>query len=189
MTRDLTILIAHPDDELLFLWPFLKRAERLVCVVSDRSNPERAWCARRADALADVCKLVGIGEVVCLDYHSEFYRYSTRDEALKRVAEDVRRNVNGANIIATHNGWGEYGHLDHILCHYVARLTNARVWTTGISEQVNWLPVRPWSQGKALGRHVLDRGVYDAGKAIYDMYGCWTWSRPVVESCEVYEVC
>ncbi|OFX13198.1 MAG: hypothetical protein A2Z18_11050 [Armatimonadetes bacterium RBG_16_58_9] len=189
MERDLTILIAHPDDELLFLWPFLARAERLVCVVSDKDNPERAWCARRAEALSCVCDLAGIDSVECLDYNSEFYRLPTRDESLKRMAENILEALSEADIIATHNPWGEYGNLDHILCHQIARQTNARLLTTGIAQAVNWLPIRTWSPGRALGHHQLDRALFDQCKAVYDALGCWTWSLPPVESVEVYSAC
>lgn len=186
--KDLTLLIAHPDDELLFLWPFLDRAARIICVVSDRNNPERQWCSRRAEALRVVGGIIG-ASVTCLDYSSEFYRMPTRDRSLKVLAESLLLMMDGAKKIATHNPWGEYGHLDHCLCHLLARQTNAPVLTTGIAETVNWLPIKPWSPGKPLGHCELDIGLFESCKAVYDRLGAWTWSRPPVTSCEVYEVC
>jgi len=182
--KDITILIAHPDDELLFLWPFLSRARRIVCMVSDQNNPERAWCKDRGKALEDIGRLIG-AEVINLGGNSEFYRLSTRDEALKRFICRTERWL--THTVATHNPWGEYGHIDHIICHLAARNVSGNVLTTDIADQVNWLPVKRWQPGNLAGFSDIDMQLFSDGKAIYDSYNCWTWSRPVIERCGVYQ--
>ena len=185
--KDLTLLIAHPDDELLFLWPFLKRAAHIVCVVTDEHNPTRQWCSRRKEALQTVSAMIG-ASVEFLGANSEFYRLPTRDETLKSLAVQVMERLQGHRQIATHNPWGEYGHLDHILCHQIARASGLPILTTDIAEQVNWLPVRAWEEFRApYTEHSLDREFFDRCKAVYDRLGCWTWSRPPVETCGVFE--
>jgi LmbE family N-acetylglucosaminyl deacetylase len=184
MQSGLTVLIAHPDDELLFLWPFLAEATRIVCVVSDINNPARQWCRRRKEALQEVGLHLGI-PVVNFEADSEFYRLPTRDESLKNLARGLQQVLEGT--VATHNPWGEYGHLDHILCHQIARASSHRVLTTGIAEEVNWLPIQPWQPGRLLSQPELDMDLFNHGKAIYQRRGCWTWSREPVRQCGVYE--
>jgi len=51
--------MAHPDDEIIFGWPVLKEAQKIIICSSDLNNPERAWCKDRKKALKDVCELLG----------------------------------------------------------------------------------------------------------------------------------
>lgn len=180
---DITVFVAHPDDEILFLWPFLQAAKRIVCCVSDERNPERQWCARRGQALTEVGALLG-AEVVNLGGNSEFYRLSTRDETLKQFAAKAAATLTGT--VATHNPWGEYGHIDHILCHHIAHVSGRPLMTTDIAQEVNWLPLKRRAPGEFLSNAEIDMDLFSQCKAIYDRYGCWTWSQPVVEQCGVY---
>ena len=76
--KDITLLIAHPDDELLFAWPVWDRIALIVCVSSDENSPARRWCAKRKLCLEEVGKSLGT-EVQCFGFDSEFYRMRTRD--------------------------------------------------------------------------------------------------------------
>ena len=191
--KDLTLLIAHPDDEALFLWPFLDRVKRIVCASNDRHNAERAFCRERGTCLSEVGVLLGC-DIVQLSNPSEFYRSGTRGGELKGIANLLAGHLRDAEIIATHNAWGEYGHLDHIVCHHIARTvqaqTGSELLVTDIATEINWLPVRGWSQKeRPTSSYTLDRDLFDRIKAIYDARGCWTWSFPVVEKARVYSLC
>jgi LmbE family N-acetylglucosaminyl deacetylase len=199
--RDVTLLIAHPDDEALFLWPFLDRVKRIVCASSDLNNPSRTFCRERSVCLREVCNLLDC-EYAIEHNDSEFYRLPTRGGELKRVAETLAGHLRDAEIIATHNAWGEYGHLDHLLCHHIARTaqeeTDCHVLATDIAQEINWLPVTPWWQGNQCGADLsertpdhtfeLDRPLFDRIKAIYDARGCWTWAWEPQATCAVYSL-
>jgi LmbE family N-acetylglucosaminyl deacetylase len=207
MTRDVTLLIAHPDDEAIFLWPFLSRVKRIVCASNDAFNPERTFCKERGLCLAEVGKLLGC-EIVCQWNNSEFYRVPTRNGALHLIVSDLLRTLEGAEIVATHNAWGEYGHIDHLLCHHIARTHQARhggqllVTDIAVTESPAWVPILAWEQGKphvhtwdqmgsiALGNYTyeIDRPLFDRIKAIYDARGCWTWSWEPQATCGVYSL-
>jgi hypothetical protein len=109
--KDVTLLIAHADDENLFCWPVLDRVKRIICASNDSENPERAWCKERGKCLDEVGELLG-ADVIQLPYNSEFYRLPTRDGSLKCAAVTIMGHLRGAETIFTHNAWGEYGHLD-----------------------------------------------------------------------------
>ena len=181
--RDITLLVAHPDDEILFLWAFLARAKRMICAVSDEHNQRRRWCRRRREAFAAVGKILGI-ETLCLNADSDFYRMGTRDYELMHFCEHVMGLIDGP--VATHNPWGEYGHLDHVLMHHVARTSGHRVYVTDITCQMNWLPVRPWNLGQAVETCSLDIDLFRQLKEVYDAYHCWTWSHEPVTRTRIY---
>ena len=192
--KDVTLLIAHPDDEALFLWPFLDRVKRIVCAVSDAENPERVWCRERVLCLREVAALLG-AEMVCAGLNSEFYRLPTRNGHLKSEAERLIELTGDPGILATHNAWGEYGNIDHLLCHHIGRTVQARtgcellVTDIAVTEHPAWLPITPWSQKeRPLSSHDIDRPLYDRIKRIYDARGCWTWAWEPVERCRVYSL-
>ncbi len=195
--KDITLLIAHPDDEALFCWPVLDRVKQIICASNDSENPERVWCKERGQCLEEVGALLG-AQVIQLPSNSEFYRLSTRDSQLKRLAETLLRHMVDAEIVFTHNAWGEYGNIDHILLHHVARVwqaeTRRELLVSDIAQEINWLPVAAWDQRAARepidepSRHEIDRALFNRIKAIYDARGCWTWAWEPIERCGVYSL-
>ena len=182
--QDCTMLIAHPDDEVIFGWPALPYAKRIVCASNDKHNPERQWCSRRGEALAEVGKMLGI-EVVCFDHDSEFYRRPHRDGQLRKLASKLIEAC-GSDTVFTHNQWGEYGHLDHILVHQIAQCCQ-EVWCSNIMPcEMSWFPVShsfcdvTWSETM-----VLDQSLLKSVREVYDRYGCWTWSFDVSHECRI----
>jgi hypothetical protein len=179
-----TILIAHPDDELLWMWPALENAKKIVCLSSDANNPERQWCKERRLCLREIGQKLNI-EVVCFDHNSEFYRTSTRDSALKRLALEAMKELE--TPVFTHNQWGEYGHIDHILCNQIAMNSGCDVYSTDIAYDVNWLPIKPYVQYEK--RHSMNIDQFRYLKEVYDKRGCWTWSHNPILECGVSRIC
>ena len=190
--KDITLLIAHPDDEALFCWPVLDRVKRIICASNDSENPERQWCKERGKCLEEVGELLG-ADVIQLPYNSEFYRLPTRDGQLKHLAETLLRHMADAETVFVHNAWGEYGNLDHIVCHHIARVwqaeTRRELLVSDIATEINWLPVRAWEQGgRPVMSHEFNPERFDRIKAIYDARGCWTWAWEPVERARVYSL-
>jgi LmbE family N-acetylglucosaminyl deacetylase len=203
--KDVTLLIAHPDDEALFCWPVLEQVKRIVCASNDAFSPDRSWCSKRGECLHEVGRLLGC-EIVCHSNNSEFYRAPTRNGALHLIASDVaaavRKSLDSAPVLFTHNAWGEYGNLDHILCHHIARTVKAQtrcsvlVSDIAVTESPAWLPIQAWTQGLSCavpqaGGHrdfLIDRPLFNRIKAIYYAKGCWTWAWEPQETCRVYSL-
>lgn len=182
--KDFTILIAHPDDELLFCWPVLHQAKRIVCASSDLNNPQRTWCRERRFCLEEVGRRIG-AEVICFDYDSEFYQMPHRSGELKEFAKKIMSALQWP--VFTHNAWGEYGHLDHILMHQIAMASGHSVWCSDISIELDWLPMRKYLMAGTEAD--LDQKQFDELKAIYDAKGCWTWSFDIPKHCGIYAEC
>jgi hypothetical protein len=188
MTRHITMLIAHPDDEVIFGFPVLQNAKKIICCSSDLNNPERQWCRNRKLALEEIGQKVG-AEVICLDYNSEFYRLPTRNGSLMRLANDILSLLEPEEVLFTHNPWGEYGHLDHVLVHQVASLSGKRLLFSDISLEAGWIPSgKRLSLAKVVGLFHNDLLFYNECKAIYDHFGCWTWSKPPIKECMAMEI-
>ena len=180
-----TLLVAHPDDEVIFFWWALKEIDQIVCCSSDLNNPERAWCKDRCKALFEIGNILNI-PVTCLDYNSEFYRLNSRNGELLKLQSDILAAVEGD--IYTHNAWGEYAHLDHILVNQIAKTTGCMLLTTDIVIDGGWFKVENLMTKEPVFRAVNDLDLYAKCKAIYDKWGCWTWSKEPVHSCGVYEI-
>ncbi len=182
--KNITMLIAHPDDEVIFGWPVLQRAKRIVCCSSDLNNLERQWCKDRKLALKEICDMLGI-ELVCFDYNSEFYRINARAGELLQLQAQVSIQCAGS-ILFSHNSWGEYGHLDHILVNQIALASGNTLLTTDICMDAGWLHCTPVPQGNKVEGCEIDLDLYNRCKAIYDKYGCWTWSKEPITRCGLY---
>lgn len=185
--KDITVLVAHCDDEFLFMFPALifDRVKRIVCVTSDIHNSERQWCSRRKEGFLAVADLVK-AEGICLDYSSDFFRLPKPD--LFKCVSDIGRLIQDSEIIFTHNAWGEYGHFDHILCHNVARTSGRHVLTQDIALQADWYPVKAFRQGEVICRVKNDLGLHDRCMDIYTRLGAMGWGYPAVLETNVIEV-
>lgn len=183
--KDVTILIAHPDDEFLFGWPVLSRAKTIIACVDDMTHPQRQWCKRRKEAFSEIGKLVG-AETVCLRHDSNFAYKPDKD--LAQFVEEVRSLIQHTDLIFTHNGWGEYGHLDHILLNQIVRMSSKRMLTTDICLQADRWRVIPYHQGVAVEACTNDKVLHDECMNIYKSFGAMGWTYPSVDSCNLIEV-
>jgi len=192
--NNITYLVAHPDDEVIFGFPVLAKAKRIICCSNDSNNPLRAWCKNRIFALQEVGKLIG-AEIVCFDYDSEFYRMNTRNGDLGKMVEQVVKCVIDLlpsyedSVLFTHNSWGEYGHIDHILTNHIAKLTHRRILTTDIAIDAGWFKVENNYKGEPIMKVQNDLELYNKCKAIYEKWNAWTWSKQPIPYCNLYELC
>jgi len=193
------IVVAHPDDELLWFASILMRVERvIVCFPEAPFLP--ALSEGRQKLLAEYpikLEYLPLAELESFDTAewtspeetpdglalpgapAELQRaYRARVEPLER---ELRQRLAGAANVFTHNPWGEYGHEGHVQVHRVV----ARLATE--------MGFRPWYGNYASNRtHVLtDRYLSGFGReyysepidarwaislaGIYRRNGAWTW--------------
>lgn len=197
--KNLLMVMAHPDDEVIFGWPILQnqkiKKSILICS-SDLNNPDRQWCSHRKFAFAKLCDSLEI-PYDCLDYNSEFYRLETRNGSLSRMIDGVLERINKFefDIIYTHNAWGEYGHLDHQLIHNIVASVGVPTVVSDIYVQSNWVPYKhiPAIFERLYCRNLIEQCVnnlvfYNNCHSFYSDVGAWTWCYEPVESCCLYEI-
>lgn len=179
------MLMAHCDDEFLFGWPVIKHFNKIIVCTDDKTHPTRQWCKRRSEAFAEIGKLFGV-ETVCLRHDSGFAKKEHKE--LVSFVGEVQEQIAGAEAIFTHNGWGEYGHLDHILLHQIVRMTGRAMLTTDICFQADWYKVRRYPQGEVIGAYVNDLQMHEQCMEIYKRYGAMGWSQPPVQQCDLIRI-
>lgn len=198
LSEKILMVMAHPDDELIFGWPILqndKFDKEIIMCTSDRYNPERAWCSHRREPLLKLCADLDI-KCTIFDYNSEFYRLPTRNGELSRMCETILNEIEKSNAkrIFTHNPWGEYGHLDHIVVHDIARHSSKDVYVSDMFVECNWVPwknignynkVFDWLASE---EHSLNINFYNKYKKYYSDVNVWTWHKEPITLCRTMKL-
>lgn len=216
MSRQKVLFVfCHPDDELICGWPLLQHdgydKEVLICS-SDLNNPLRKKYRHRKLALFALCDKLGI-PCSCLDFSSEFYSVPSRVPPRPRgwrkwlpqpdtpfLLQDLCHDILDAmasksyDAVFTHNFWGEYGHMDHILLNNLifANVTTP-VYVTDMRIPLNWLPMTR-DAGLYTGllgphfhsQHSLDVDFYEACASIYREKRVWSWSNEPLTQLNLY---
>jgi hypothetical protein len=196
--------------------------ELLTCG-SDLYNAEQGFGTRRRDALQALCDDLGI-TLHCLDYNSRFYMTPTHPKGMHGIIRQIFSNAllsrwlrpataafpvliaiicddilaairqKQFDYIFTHNFWGEYGHLDHILLNYLIfnnfagpiLTTDVRIHNKGY--RGIWPPLvrdaaisRCLTAGRLHSRHVLDLTKYEHYARYYKKNRAWTCLKPIRE--------
>lgn len=193
------MVVAHPDDEALWLSSVLRHAEKVIfCIVDifgDRPATDRRNQAIRALPLQNiVCLSVpGSGTFHYVDWsHPNLTEYGVEigDPAARirykqnyaRLLEELAGQLTDVDLVFTHNPWGDYGHPEHIQVYRaVSALQKEHGFDLAFSNYIG-----PRSQRLATtlaGRFNWDRSVRlvtDRRRAhklekIYKRHDIWTW--------------
>lgn len=142
------LIVAHPDDEILWFNP--EDFDRIIIVFSERNDKpgqgKGRWMAMKEHPLAD--------RITCLAMtESNFWRDQSQGKLhadnYKALCAELAKIH--ADSVTTHNAMGEYQHADHILVHNACMATfHCRV------------------NGK-------NPDIYRRAKAAYERNGAWTW--------------
>ena len=213
------MVFAHPDDEVIFGWPILQNEQydkELIICASDLHNGARPYWSHRRYVLEALCEQLNI-PVYCFDFNSGFYKYPARGQirkyqllslakqyfdkkkppALHKACEAILNEIGKReyDYIFTHNFWGEYGHLDHILINSLLfNNISSPILISDIYIQNSYLvplsqighPLRNLLHEYIHSQHVVNREFYDFCANIYERRKVWTWSSPPVASANLY---
>ena len=195
------VVVAHPDDETLWLSSMLGSADRVVFCFGDLFDRPRMSAARRQavaalplPGLIDL-KLPESGGGMAVDWARP--RLTDAGIAIAAAAAGERYEANftvlvdslrpalaGCSAVYTHNPWGEYGHAEHIQVHRaVVALQPELGYTIWFSNYVgadSWPLAQSfadrlcWAERRAV---VPDAELAHRLRDIYRRAGAWTWTR------------
>jgi LmbE family N-acetylglucosaminyl deacetylase len=201
MTGKTAVVVAHPDDEALWLSSVLGAADRVVFCFGDLfQRPKKSAARRNAVAglplpgLVDL-KLPESGGGLLVDWKQP--RLTDAGIAIADAAAGERYGANfkalvaalrtalaGCTEVYTHNPWGEYGHAEHIQVHRAVAALQAELgytmWFSNYVGAASWPLAKQiarslcWSERRVVGSDAaLARGLRD----VYRRSAAWTWTR------------
>jgi LmbE family N-acetylglucosaminyl deacetylase len=193
------VVVAHPDDEALWLSAALAAAERVVfCFGEVFGKPALSLARRRAVAALPFADRVDLAIPESGAGHSpgsvEPERTATGiaigdaaararyDSNYPRLIEGLRTTLAAVRDVYTHNPWGEYGHPEHIQVHRAVSALQAELGYTICFS--NYVSPASWPLARRLGNEVrwAERRVLRPDLAaarslmrVYRTHGAWTW--------------
>jgi len=195
------VVVAHPDDEALWLSSAVAAADRIVFGFGDiLDDPRTSAARRRAVAALPLSGVVNLeipesgagwkstqvqpgptpADIRILDAAARA-RYESN---YARLVESLRAPLSGCRDVYTHNPWGEYGHSEHIQVYRaVVALQEELGYTVWFSNYVgsqNWTFVRGLAERLSWARRrVVTPDVATARRLmrVYRRNGAWTTSK------------
>jgi LmbE family N-acetylglucosaminyl deacetylase len=194
------LIVAHPDDEILWFGSIAPRVDRIiVCFSNDPAKPglktareqtlgAHPWSARITCLDLDETGAFSLAGWPLPDTSESGLRIENAprvaaeyDSRFGQICEAVAPIVREASNIYTHNPWGEYGHEEHVLVH------RAVTTLAGKHGKAVWYDNYASNWSEELMRRYMDRtdrqttrGDVDVALMqelanVYKEHGAWTW--------------
>lgn len=195
------IVVAHPDDEILWLSSVMAQADPVVlCFGAPYGKPRKAENRARAVANLGLPRLVDLavpesGARLQTDWKPTSLTktgIAISDQAAQKryeanfslLLEKLRPILTGATDVYTHNPWGEYGHTEHIQVYRVVKALQAALhFTVWFS---NYAAPQTRMLARQLGQEALwqekqilptDPQIAHRLRRTYQVNKAWTWSN------------
>jgi LmbE family N-acetylglucosaminyl deacetylase len=203
------IVMAHPDDEVLWASSVLAKAGPVILCYGDFPGRIAFSKGRRAAVAA-----LPLAQAVTLDVteatmfnHAAWPKPVEIPEGLmprplplnlhgavlnackanfRSLCQMLETRLAGVQDVVTHNPWGEYGHEDHVqvfrAVEHVGRRLGLRIWVTGYASDKTVLLMQRHLHrlGAATQPLPTDKAMGDRFRQIYIDNGCWTWPADYV---------
>jgi LmbE family N-acetylglucosaminyl deacetylase len=197
----MAVVVAHPDDEILWLSSAVAAADRIVfCFGDPFERPKMSAARREAVAALPLPNLIdlkvpesGAGFSVNWPHPQPTPAGIEITDAAARaryeanyqtLVEALRPALAGCRDVYTHNPWGEYGHAEHIQVYRAVAALQAElgytIWFSNYVAAVSWPLARQfgrlplWNQRRMVQPDVV---VAHRLMRVYQRCGAWTWTR------------
>ncbi len=199
MFEDSALIVAHPDDDILWLSSVFDKVGKIVFCFND--SPRRPeWGPARKKTLADyplpsvstldITEAISFNRAdwlqpVITDYGLELSSDQAADKRYKEtfriVSDALVEVVEGKKNIFTHNPWGDYGHEDHVLVYRALKALQTRygytLWFSNYCSNRSLVLMNRYISGFRSDYECLPANLPLAQEIadLYRKHGCWTW--------------
>jgi LmbE family N-acetylglucosaminyl deacetylase len=194
------VVVAHPDDEILWLSSAMASAAHIVlCYGAPFGKPAKAAARRRAVANLRLATLVDLaipesGTRLLVDWRHPLMtptgigiadpdaqlRY---DDNFNTLLAQLRPVLAGCADVYTHNPWGEYGHPEHVQVHRAVTALQAElgytVWFSNYAGPLTLTLARQLGAGACWAEKRVVRPNKAIARRLQWVYLChraWTWA-------------
>ncbi len=193
------IVVAHPDDEILWFSSILSKADYILfCFLEMRMKPLKT-CGRKqtlsgyplknisclgideSEAFWDVDwqnpKLTKFGIEIAKN-PSSARRYEKNYHTLRH---DLKSSLKGYKNVFTHNPWGDYGHAEHVQIYRVLKDLQSdmkfNMWFSNYCSNKSFALMLEYISGFDSEYLTLrtDMALAETIKDLYQKNGGWTW--------------
>lgn len=204
--RDLTdssvLVVAHPDDEILWFSSIVRNVDRIVfCFTEISGNSSISEGRKRVlhDFPHKQISTLNIKEgdvfnmadwkrpqlsAYGLEFHSD--KRASNQKAIymqnfSELCERLRQVLKGYRNVITHNPWGEYGHEEHVQVYRAVKSLQAQLgFDVWVSNYYSTRSLRLMdSYGSELQANYvtvpIDKEFAVGVRDLYQRHGCWTW--------------
>lgn len=163
------LITAHPDDELLWFNP-LAFDKIIICFLERLDRPDISEARRRVLVRHPLKNKMECLKLTESDYWRNKLNLGEHQKNYQELKKLLRPDIKKAEIIYTHNPWGEYkDHTDHIMVsQVVTELAKVPVFAfDGI------IP----TTARLTHYEKMDLDFYRKVRDLYIEEGAWTWFK------------
>lgn len=190
------IVVAHPDDEVLWASSILRAAKKVIVCYQETDQSQKVSAGR-----IELLRNFPLDNVVCLKIkesntyqttswrkptESEYGIYCSRNSRayianFHLLVDLLKDHIDADDIVVTHNPWGEYGHEEHVQVYRaVTRLQkdrHFRLFVTGYvgDRVIHFMEQNTDRLGQASSLFAIDKSLCHALKRHYQLHDSWTW--------------
>jgi LmbE family N-acetylglucosaminyl deacetylase len=204
IAEKLAIVMAHPDDEVLWACSALRAAEKIVLVYGPMRTAPKLTEGRRAAMAAFPLETLDWLEMLESEVYDSACWPNPREmpyglyphrvlrllggfdaqryrDGFAALQDTLRQRLTGMHNVIVHSPWGEYGHEDHVqVFRAVASLADElkfTVWVPGYYAEKSEMLMRRSLRyfGAPTAPMPIDAGLADEISQIYKRTSTWTW--------------
>jgi hypothetical protein len=195
MTKKYKIIVAHPDDEVLFFSSIIKSASKII-ISYNRSNEKTVSLGRER-----IKNKLPFKNYIYLNYKeanvfnsANWYNPKICKEGLNfrtnkkkyiinynKIKSKLSKILKVGDTIYTHNPWGEYGHEEHIqvfnCIKHLQKKLNLKIFVNGYVSNKSYTLMKEFENTLTNPFLIKNQNIKYANKLkkIYITYYCWTF--------------
>ena len=190
------IVMAHPDDEILWASSILAHARKIILCYDEAPNSPEITAGRRT-LLNDfpLKTAISLGITDSSSYQTTNWRRpvetpygllcgrnaETYERNFHLLTEALEKHLEEGDVVVTHNPWGEYGHEEHVqVFRAVAHVQKKRPFRLFVTNYVSdralyFMEKNARRLGAPSAPLPTDKALGDTFKRHYQVHNCWTW--------------